>query len=61
MRRGKCLIIVDRGYHVTLLKDCTAGFTVEQSQVATDIVWPLFANKVTTVDEWTNGFDVQVQ
>ena len=42
----------DRGYHVTLLTDATAGFTVEQKKAATDIIWPLFASKVCTTDEF---------
>ncbi|TAQ86470.1 hypothetical protein B7494_g5205 [Chlorociboria aeruginascens] len=40
------------GYHTTMLKDCTAGFTDEQKEAATELVWPLFANEVTTVGEW---------
>jgi len=40
------------GYHVTLLKDATAGFTTEQKNAATEIIWPLFANEVKTVGEW---------
>jgi nicotinamidase-related amidase len=42
----------ERGYHVTLLKDATAGFTIEQKNAATDLIWPLFANEVKTVKEW---------
>ncbi|KAF2108584.1 Isochorismatase-like protein [Lophiotrema nucula] len=41
----------DMGYHVTMLSDATAGFTVEQKKAATDIIWPLFAD-VLTVDEY---------
>jgi nicotinamidase-related amidase len=40
------------GYHVTMLKDTTAGFTKEQKDAATEIVWPLFAHEVKTVGEW---------
>ncbi|PMD18992.1 Isochorismatase hydrolase [Hyaloscypha hepaticicola] len=40
------------GYHVTMLKDATAGFTIEQKNAATEIVWPLFAHEVKTVGEW---------
>ncbi|OCL08528.1 Isochorismatase hydrolase [Glonium stellatum] len=42
----------DLGYHVTLLSDATAAFSIEQKKAATDIIWPLFASKVTTVDEY---------
>jgi len=40
------------GYHVTLLKDATAGFSIEQKEAATELIWPLFAHKVMTVAEW---------
>jgi len=40
------------GYHVTLLKDTTAGFTKEQKDAATELIWPLFAHEVKTVGEW---------
>lgn len=42
----------DSAYHTTMLKDATAGWTTEQKDAATEIVWPLFANEVTTVGEW---------
>ncbi|PVH93143.1 Isochorismatase hydrolase [Periconia macrospinosa] len=45
------------GYHTTMLKDATAGFTTEQKDAATEIIWPLFANRVTTVGEWARGLD----
>jgi len=35
-----------------MLKDATAGFTVEQTDAATELVWPLFAHEVKTVEEW---------
>ncbi|PQE26327.1 isochorismatase hydrolase protein [Rutstroemia sp. NJR-2017a BBW] len=40
------------GYHITLLKDATAGFSTKQKDAATELIWPLFANSVLTVDEW---------
>lgn len=41
-----------RGYHVTLLKDATAGFSTAQKDAATELIWPLFAHEVLTVAEW---------
>jgi len=35
-----------------LLKDATAGFTNEQKDAATELIWPLFAHEVLTVAEW---------
>ena len=32
--------------------DATAGFTSEAKEAATDLIWPLFANEVTTVGAW---------
>lgn len=46
-----------RGYHVTMLKDCTAGFSIEQKKAATDLIWPLFANEVKTVGDWRSSLD----
>ncbi|TGO38950.1 hypothetical protein BHYA_0064g00460 [Botrytis hyacinthi] len=43
------------GYHVTMLKDATAGFTTVAKDAATDLIWPLFANEVLTVEEWKNS------
>ncbi|KAJ6557919.1 Isochorismatase-like protein [Mycena capillaripes] len=39
-------------YHVTMLSDATAGFTQEAKVAATTLIWPLFANEVTTVGAW---------
>ena len=43
------------GYEITMLSDATAGFSDEARKVAADMVWPLFANKVVTADEWISG------
>jgi len=42
----------DLGYHVTLLTDATAAFSTQQKDAATTLIWPLFASKVTTVNEY---------
>jgi nicotinamidase-related amidase len=36
------------GYYVAMLKDATAGWNKEQVDTATELIWPLFAIKVTT-------------
>jgi len=36
-----------------MLKDATAGWNKEQMDSATELVWPLLANKVITTGEWT--------
>ncbi|RFU34406.1 hypothetical protein B7463_g1947, partial [Scytalidium lignicola] len=43
------------GYHVTLLTDATAGFTVEAKEAATQLIWPLIADEVFTVLEWVSN------
>jgi nicotinamidase-related amidase len=43
------------GYKVIILKDATAGFSSELADVATELVWPLFA-EVLRVDEWVEAF-----
>jgi len=45
------------GYHVTMLKDATAGFTTVAKDAATDLIWPLFANEVLTVEEWKSSLE----
>jgi nicotinamidase-related amidase len=40
------------GYHVTMLKDATGGWNKVQVDAATELVWPLFASKVSTTGEW---------
>ncbi|CAG8956846.1 hypothetical protein HYFRA_00012301 [Hymenoscyphus fraxineus] len=45
------------GFNVTLLKDATAGFSVEQKDAATELIWPLFANRVLAVDEWIESLE----
>lgn len=37
---------------MTMLSDTTAGFTIEQKNAATDLIWPLFAHEVKKVGEW---------
>lgn len=50
--RKQEVLMCGRGYHITLLKDATAGFTNEAKDAATELIWPLFANEVLTVAEW---------
>ncbi|KAI0428608.1 Isochorismatase-like protein [Xylaria sp. FL1042] len=37
------------------LSDATAGFSSELKNVATGLVWPLFANRVCTAAEWADS------
>ncbi|OAP59634.1 hypothetical protein AYL99_06932 [Fonsecaea erecta] len=39
------------GYDLTMLSDGTAGFSTEQKDAATNLIWPLFANRVLTVEQ----------
>ncbi|KAI3544193.1 hypothetical protein CABS01_00317 [Colletotrichum abscissum] len=40
------------GFHVTLLSDATAGFSTEAKDAATNLIWPLIVENVTTVRDW---------
>ncbi|KAM0257457.1 hypothetical protein ACHAQJ_004404 [Trichoderma viride] len=42
----------DIGYHVTLLSDATAAFSEAHLKAATELMWPMFASKVVTTDEY---------
>jgi hypothetical protein len=35
--------------------DGSAGFSTAQKDAATQLIWPLFANTVTTVQDWAQG------
>ena len=35
--------------------DATGGFNTAQKDAATTLIWPLFSNKVVTVDEWAKS------
>ena len=39
------------------IKDATGGWTREQVEAATELIWPLFANRVCTVGEWVEGLE----
>ncbi|KAK5988386.1 putative isochorismatase family YddQ-like protein [Cladobotryum mycophilum] len=43
---------VELGYHVTILSDATAGFSVQLKDVAEKIIWPTIVDQVISVDEW---------
>ena len=45
------------GYHVTMLKDATAGFNKAAMDAATELVWPLFAGRVCKTEEWIEGLE----
>lgn len=47
--------LLDSGYNLTLLSDATAGFSQAAKEAASKMIWPLFANRVTTVDGWVEG------
>lgn len=40
-----------------MLSDATAGFSDEARKTAAEMIWPLFANRVMTSEEWTSGSD----
>ncbi|KAF2673858.1 Isochorismatase hydrolase [Microthyrium microscopicum] len=42
----------DLGYKTTLLSDATAAFSTEMKKAATEMIWPLFASRVMTTDEF---------
>jgi hypothetical protein len=53
-------------YHRTQLSnfttsstDATAGFSNEQVNAGTNIIWPILVNHVLTVDEWATGLTKQ--
>ncbi|KIW31837.1 uncharacterized protein PV07_03430 [Cladophialophora immunda] len=47
------------GYNLTMLTNATAGFSTRQKDAATELIWPLFADKVITVQEWAKSISFQ--
>jgi len=47
------------GYKLTMLSDATAGFKTVQKDAATEMIWPLFADKVCTVGDWTQSLEAE--
>ncbi|KAK6227624.1 hypothetical protein QIS74_01179 [Colletotrichum tabaci] len=45
------------GYHLTLLTDGTAGFSTAAKDAATNLVWPLIAERIMTVDEYISQME----
>ncbi|KIW90255.1 uncharacterized protein Z519_08899 [Cladophialophora bantiana CBS 173.52] len=45
------------GYNLTMISDATAGFSTEQKNAATQLIWPLFANRILTVSEWVKSLE----
>jgi hypothetical protein len=42
-----------------MLSDATAGFGTIKKDAAVNLIWPLFASKVYTVDEWAKSIGEQ--
>lgn len=38
-----------------LRTDATAGITTQQKDAATNLIWPLFADRVITTEEWVDS------
>ncbi|EHK19732.1 uncharacterized protein TRIVIDRAFT_47120 [Trichoderma virens Gv29-8] len=43
---------VEMGYHVTIISDATAGFSVQLKEAAENIIWPTIVDEVLNVDGW---------
>ncbi|PTB65117.1 Isochorismatase hydrolase [Trichoderma citrinoviride] len=43
---------VEMGYHVTIIADATAGFSIQLKEAAEKIIWPTIVDEVLHVDEW---------
>ncbi|KAL6859562.1 Isochorismatase-like protein [Trichoderma novae-zelandiae] len=43
---------VELGYHVTIISNATAGFSIQLKEVAEKIIWPTIVNEVLEVDSW---------
>ncbi|OOQ90327.1 isochorismatase hydrolase [Penicillium brasilianum] len=44
------------GFHVTLITDATAAFSIELEKAAVNLVWPLIADQLMTAKQWVSSF-----
>ncbi|KAJ6128611.1 Isochorismatase-like protein [Penicillium samsonianum] len=44
------------GFHVTLITDATAAFSIELEKAAVNLVWPVIADQLMTVTQWVSSF-----
>ncbi|KAJ5885227.1 Isochorismatase-like protein [Penicillium taxi] len=44
------------GFHVTLITDATAAFSIELEKAAVNLVWPTIADQLMTVNQWVSSF-----
>ncbi|CAI7658834.1 unnamed protein product [Penicillium pancosmium] len=44
------------GFHVTLITDATAAFSIELEKAAVNLVWPVIADQLVTVNQWVSSF-----
>jgi len=49
------------GFHVTMLSDATASFNIKAKDTSEELIWPLFANEVTTVGEWIESVEKELK
>ncbi|KAF3390505.1 putative isochorismatase family protein YwoC [Penicillium rolfsii] len=43
------------GFHVTLITDASAAFSVEMEKAAVNLVWPLIADQLMTAKQWVSS------
>jgi len=46
------------GYHITMLSDATAGWTVAAKNAAVEFSWPSFAHEVVSTKDWIERVEV---
>ncbi|KAJ5911976.1 Isochorismatase-like protein [Penicillium subrubescens] len=44
------------GFHVILITDATAAFSIELEKAAVNLVWPLIADQLMTAKQWVSSF-----
>ncbi|KAJ5454209.1 Isochorismatase-like protein [Penicillium daleae] len=44
------------GFHVTLMTDATAAFSIELENAAVNLIWPVIADQLMTVKQWVSSF-----
>ncbi|KAJ6017054.1 Isochorismatase-like protein [Penicillium sp. IBT 35674x] len=44
------------GFHVTLITDATAAFSIEMKDAAVNLIWPAIADQLMTANEWVSSF-----
>ncbi|KAL7946949.1 Isochorismatase hydrolase [Trichoderma barbatum] len=48
---------IEMGYHVTIISNATAAFSIQLQEAAEKIIWPTIVDEVLNVDDWAEKLE----